>query len=63
MWEWFFPKTKNYDTFIAKKIQRTHFLNVISSKTFKFINGFNLIDVYQYHSPFLKITQKFHQKP
>jgi len=36
---------------LLKKIQRTHFLNGIS---FKFLNEFNLIDVYQYHSPLKK---------
>jgi len=37
---------------LFQKIQRTHFLNGILSDFKFFINGFNLIDLYQYHSPF-----------
>jgi hypothetical protein len=32
-------------------MQKTHFLNEISSKTFNFWMVLDLIDVYQYHTP------------
>jgi len=35
----FFLKRRNYYAFIAKNTKTTNFLNEISSKFFKFING------------------------
>jgi hypothetical protein len=48
-----FPlKISYYYAFIVKQTKKTHFLNGISFKNFKFYLFFlNVINVYQYHTP------------